>query len=206
MLLNRGVLAAFLHHLRKGCVQPAPVKPSRVLHTLAICMMAAYSSVAVLSAGSSTSYIHTSPFCAVVQMLSEQCPRIKKLAPCAQAKNTSEDKDLDMPDAPELTQASQVSSSSASHWTDCALGLHTLARAMGDLNLEEQDGTLQDIIEACTGLLKASGIPGVHACRQVEQFCTCEGKRRSRLRGVLCLGAQLLQSLEHAHVHHLDGR
>ena len=32
MLLNRGVLAAFLHHLRKSCAQLAPVKPSQVLH------------------------------------------------------------------------------------------------------------------------------------------------------------------------------
>ena len=72
--------------------------------------------------------------------------------------------DLDLPDASELTQASQVPSSSASPWTDCAFGLSTLARVMGDLNLEEQDGTLQDVIEACTGLLKAPGVPGAHAC------------------------------------------
>ena len=67
---------------------------------------------------------------------------------------------LDVPEQQELTQASQLPNGSTGAWSDCTLGLSTLAQILGSLSIQEQDNTVHDVGDACTGLLKVPGIPG----------------------------------------------
>ena len=77
----------------------------------------------------------------------------------------AEDMELDTPQDTDPTQPSQPTRPQevTSPWAQCALGLSTLVHIMGSLGLQDQPDTLQDILEACTSLLKVPGIPGAAA-------------------------------------------
>ena len=67
---------------------------------------------------------------------------------------------LDVPEQQELTHASQLPTGSAGAWSDCTLGMSKLAQILGALSIQEQDNTVHDLVDACTGLLRVPGIPG----------------------------------------------